>query len=145
MAPATILTLAILLFAVFAGVLAVMLWQEAKKRTADEPPTYGVEEATDFVLERLDPETRGRLGKAGVRRVLEWEVYYLQGLAQPNRHNPVVTVAGGHQASVEFIVEQISTKHGLTYSPEDVMEVLEREAEYLVSIGAVGDPVEGEL
>ncbi|HEY7582037.1 MAG TPA: hypothetical protein VID03_04605 [Acidimicrobiia bacterium] len=145
MAPATILTLAILLAAVFASVLAVMLWQEAKKRQPHEPPTYGIEEASEFVLERLDPETRSRLGKAGVRRVLEWEVFYLQGLAQPNRHNPVVTVAGGHEASVEYIVEQISTRHGVTYSSEDVMEVLEREAEYLVSIGAVGDPVEGEL
>ena len=51
------------------------------------------------------------------------------------------TVAGGHHASVEYIQHQIETKHGVAYSPGDIEDVLRLEADYLLAIGAVGDPV----
>jgi hypothetical protein len=42
---------------------------------------------------------------------------------------------------VEYISEQIHAKHGVFYSHEQIAEVLRLEADYLVAIGAVGDPV----
>ncbi len=53
--------------------------------------------------EDLDDEVRVRLGKAGVRRILEWEVHYLQGLAESKRAKDVTVVAGGHGPAVEYI------------------------------------------
>jgi hypothetical protein len=86
------------------------------------------------------PEHVG-LRNVDIRRILEWEVFYLQGLAQEKRNNPVETVAGGHEASVAYIADQIHSKHGVSYSHEQIAEVLRLEADYLVAIGAVGEPV----
>lgn len=105
-------------------------------------PAYVVDDAIRFILGRLDAEVRERLGAAGVRRVIEWEVYYLQGLAQESRRTPVEAVAGGSEASIGYIVGQIAEVNGATYDPRDVARVLQLEADYLVSIGAVGEPVD---
>ena len=69
-------------------------------------------------------------------------MFYLQGLAQEDRKNPVETIAGGHEASIEYISEQIATKHGVSYSHDDVEDVLRLEADYLYRIGAVGERVD---
>ncbi|MFZ0012547.1 MAG: hypothetical protein WAL25_00400, partial [Acidimicrobiia bacterium] len=127
------------LIGVLLVIVALMVWQEARRRPSYEPLEYVVNDAVKHVAERL-PEGSG-LRNADVRRILEWEVFYLQGLAQADRSNPVETVAGGHELSVEYITEQIHVKHGVSYSQEQIAEVLRLEADYLVAIGAVGDPV----
>ena len=65
----------------------------------------------------------------------------MQGLAQDDRGNPVETVAGGHGASIEYIRSEIEDKHRVAYSHDEVEGVLALEADYLVAIGAVGEPV----
>lgn len=129
--------------AVLVGVLlviiALMVWQEAKRRPSYEPLEYVVNDAVKHVAERLPLESD--LRHSDIRRILEWEVFYLQGLAQAKRRNPVETVAGGHEQSVAYIADQIHSKHGVSYSQELIAEVLRLEADYLVAIGAVGDPV----
>lgn len=133
-----------MLFAALLVVVAMIVWQEAKRRPSYEPLEYVVEDAVKHVVARLDEQTSLRVGD--VRRILEWEVFYLQGLAQENRKNPVDTVAGGHDASVDYIQTQIEVKHGVAYPRDEIEEVLRLEADYLSAIGAVGDPVEtGEL
>lgn len=133
-----------LLFALFCLIVGVLVWQEARRRPQERGLEYVVEEAVRYIVGRLDDATRSRLGVAGVRRVIEWEVYYLQGLAQKSRRNPVETIAGGSEASIDYIVGQIAEVNGVTYDRSDVAKVLELEAAYLVSIGAVGEPVERE-
>jgi hypothetical protein len=103
---------------------------------------YSVDDAVDFVHSELDQDVRTRLGRAGVRRVLEWEVYYLQGLADGKKTKEVAVVAGGHGPAVDYIEEQITRRHGITYDLADIRAVLAGEARYLVAIGAVGEPVE---
>ncbi len=129
--------------AVLVGVLlvivAMMVWQEARRRPSYEPLEYVVNDAIKHIAERL-PEGSD-LSNTDIRRILEWEVYYLQGLAQDDRKNPVETVAGGHELSVDYIADQIRTKHDVSYSQEEIAEVLRLEADYLVAIGAVGEPV----
>lgn len=144
MSSSTAVALGALLVAVFLVVVALIVWQEAKRRPSYQPLEYIVEDAVKHVVAGLDPDSE--LRSADVRRILQWEVYYLQGLAQKDRKNPVDTVAGGHQASIDYIVAQIELKHGVTYHRQDIEEVLRLEADYLVAIGAVGDPVDmGEL
>jgi hypothetical protein len=142
MSPGSAVALAALLFALFLLIVGLMVWQEAKRRPGSAERAYVIDDAVRFINPRLDDGPRERLGVAGVRRVIEWEVHYLQGLAQETRRHPVETVAGGSDASIDYIVGQIAEVNGVTYDREDVADVLRLEADYLVSIGAVGEPVD---
>jgi hypothetical protein len=139
MSSLEIFTFVALLSGLLLVIVALMVWQEARRRPTYEPLEYVVNDAVKHVAERLPEDTS--LRSSDIRRILEWEVYYLQGLAQEKRKNVVETVAGGHQASVEYIADQIHTKHGVSYPQEEIAEVLRLEADYLVAIGAVGEPV----
>ena len=138
---ASTLALIALLVGVFLVILALVVWQEAKRRPSYEPLEYVVDDAVKHIDAGLTAEGNESLSRGDIRRILEWEVYYLQGLAQDDRKNPVETVAGGHEASVTYIVEQIAQKHGVSYPREDVEAVLRHEADYLFRIGAVGEKV----
>lgn len=132
------------LLGIFLIVVALVVWQEAKRRPSYEPLTYVIDDAVKHVETGLTREGNSQLSKADIRRILDWEVFYLQGLAQDDRSQPVETVAGGHEASIEYIMDQIATKHGVSYAREDVENVLRMEADYLFQIGAVGEAVEFE-
>ena len=129
------------LVAVFLFIVAALTWQEAKSRASDEGPVYVIEDAATFITGRLDQSTAARLRRSDIVRILEWEIFYLQGLAQKRRATPVDTVAGGPEAAVAFITREIAEKNKVTYDSVDVAAVLAAEADYLVSIGAVGAPV----
>jgi len=141
--PAVFAFVAVLI-GVFLIVVALVLWQEARRRPSYEPLTYVIDDAVKHVEAGLIEGRDNLLSRADIRRILDWEVFYLQGLAQEDRSKPVETVAGGHQASIDYIIDQIATKHGVSYSREDVENVLRMEADYLFQIGAVGDEVEFE-
>jgi hypothetical protein len=139
---ASALALVALLVGVFLVILALVVWQEAKRRPSYEPLEYVVDDAVKHIEGGLEAEGIDTLSRGDVRRILEWEVFYLQGLAQEDRRNPVETVAGGHEASITYITEQIALKHGVSYAREDVEAVLRHEADYLFRIGAVGERVD---
>jgi hypothetical protein len=139
--PGSVFALIVVLIGVFLIVVALVVWQEARRRPSYEPLEYVVDDAVRHVESGLADEGIDHLGRSDIRRILEWEVFYLQGLAQDDRHQPVETVAGGHQASVEYIIGQIASTHGVSYAQKDVEAVLRHEAEYLYRIGAVGAPV----
>lgn len=139
MSSLEVLTLVVLLAGVLLVIVAMLVWQEARRRPSYEPLEYVVNDAVKHIAERL-PEDAD-LSNADIRRILEWEVFYLQGLAQEDRKQPVETVAGGHDQSISYIADQIHTKHGVSYSQDQIAEVLRLEADYLAAIGAVGEPV----
>jgi len=139
---ASVLALVVLLAGVLLVIMALVVWQEARRRPSYEPLEYVVEDAVKHVEAGLQSEGNDRLSRGDIRRILEWEVFYLQGLAQEDRKTPVETVAGGHEASVDYIVGQIATKHGVSYSRGDVEDILRLEADYLYRIGAVGEEVD---
>lgn len=139
MSSLEVFTFVALLVGVLLVIVALLVWQEAKRRPSYEPLEYVVNDAVKHIAERLP--TDSALGNGDIRRIIEWEVFYLQGLAQEHRKNPVETVAGGHDLSVDYIADQIHEKHGVTYSHAQIEEVLRLEADYLVAIGAVGEPV----
>ena len=122
-------------------IIGLVVWQEARRRPHYAPLEYIVEDAVKHVDAGLRSEGK-EMSRPDIRRVLEYEVFYLQGLAQEDRKNPVETVAGGHEASVDYIVEEIASRHGVTYDRADVADVLRYEADYLRMIGAIGEPVE---
>lgn len=133
--------LAATLIGVVLIIAALVVWQHAAHPSASL--TYGIEDAVAFVQARITPEVEVRLGEAGIRRILEWEVFYLQGLAQDDRFQTVETVAGPYEPAVYYLAEHIERAHGRSYSLPDIEAVLELQAAYLASIGAVGDEVGG--
>ncbi len=141
MSAASTVTLAALLLAVFLVLVAGLVWQEAKRRPGSEAPAYIVEDSVDFIADRIRGATT--LTRADVKRIIEWNLFYLQGLAQRQRWRPVETVAGGSPEAVDFIHRRIAERHQVSYPLDEIRRVLEFEAEYLHSIGVVGEPVEG--
>ena len=134
-----------LLFALLLAIVGSLVWQEAKKRPAGEPATYVVEDAARFIFPLLGDSAMERLDLDDVRRILEWEVLYLQG-AGSGRVGSLGTarVAGGSDEAVGFIASRLQVDGVPRYTEEDIREVLGHETEYLVEIGAVGGPVGGE-
>lgn len=122
------------------GLLAFgMLWQE--RRRVPEPSgavVYSVEDSIDFVWDRLGEEQRSMIGRSDVRRILEWEMHYLQG-ARPAGATPVV----GSVEAAEHI-QRMAYEQGHAYEPASIFAVLDLQAEYLAAIGAVGGAVEGD-
>ena len=136
------MALAVTLIAVLLIMLALVIWQHAQ-RTGPREVTFGLENAVSFITTRLDPETAARLGEDGVISIMEWEVFYLQGLAQDDRRHPVETVAGDYPPAVEYIRGEIARVHGRNYSADDIGSVLGLGVAYLQSIGAIGDQAGG--
>lgn len=137
----TTVALGALLGAVFLSVVAILLWQEARRRRTGAEAVYVISHARRFITENLAPEVLERVGEAGIQRIVEWEVFYLQGLAQDDRRRPVETVAGGSEDSVEYIRGRIAEQHGIEIPSDDIRAVLELEAGYLHGIGAVGERI----
>lgn len=129
------------LVAVFLVIVAALMWQEAKTRSGVASPVYVIEDAVDFAIANLDQDVLSRLSRSAVLRIIEWEVFYLQGLAQPDRRQGVEVIAGGWVDAVTYVTRQIAEQHGVIYDSADVAAVLAVEGEYLSSIGAVGDEV----
>ena len=136
------MSLAIMLFAVLLLIVALVVWQHAQREGPKEV-TFGIANAVSFITPRLEANVRTRLGRDGVKRIVEWEIFYLQGLAQGDRRQPVETVAGDYGPAVDFVVGEIARVHDRAYSSEDVGAVLALSAAYLQSIGAIGEQAGG--
>jgi hypothetical protein len=113
-------------------------WQEVRS-IPEDARLYSMRDAVDFVWDRLDEEARGRLTKADVRRILEWETRFHQEVMSRDGEANVV---GGEEGAA--FVQQQGIAAGYAYDGPVIMEVLAHEVEYLRAIGAVGDPVEGD-
>jgi len=136
MTPSVILL--IVLAVVFLVVAAAFAWQE--KRAEEEDVTvYSVEDSIAYVYEHLSEPHKGNLKKLDVRRILEWEVRWLQ---DPGVHGDAPVVAGG-LPSAEYAQNSLAHK-GYVYDGPEIIEVLDLRADYLATIGAVGDPLTAE-
>lgn len=128
-----------ILFAALLLIVAVMVWQEARKR--EYTAVYVIEEVVGHAFKLLSEESAARLDEDDVRRILEWEVFYLQGLRRDRRQG-TPPIAGSHEA-ISFIQDRAQGA-GYDYTYEDIAEVLVHEVSYLVDIGAVGPAVDEE-
>ena len=126
-----------ILFAVFLLIVAALVFQELRKPAAASP-TYVLDEVVPYAFERLSERAAARVDRDGVKRILEWEVFYLQGLDVPRDHSARPAPVAGSAEAIDFIQE----RSGEAYDRADVAEVLAGEAQFLVGIGAVGSAVE---
>ncbi len=128
------------LFAVLMGVVVAfgiaMFWQESR-RMRQPAAIYGVDDSIEWIWAGLGEDTLG-LTRADVRRILEWEMYYLQ---QPDLWTrDGVAVVGGAEAAA--YAQERAIEEGYAYEPHQIFAVLDLQATYLAAIGAVGDPAD---
>ncbi len=127
----------VLLIAALIAVMVVfgvgLLLQE--RRPSEVAIVYSVEDALDFIWDRLSDTTRKVISKGDVRRILEWEMHYLQ---RPD-HREGAAVVGGVDAAA--YAQERAIEQGIWYEPEVIFEVLGLQAEYLAELGAVGKRV----
>jgi len=126
---------AVMMALVFAFGIA-MFWQESRRMHQSEK-IYGVEDSIEFIWEGLR-EDKLALKKSDVRRILEWEMHYLQ---KPELWEEDGQPIVGGEAAAAYTQEQ-SFEEGFAYEPEQIYAVMDLQAEYLVAIGAVGDIVD---
>lgn len=124
-------------FAILLAISAAMLWQSRGARIPDQAE-YLVDEAIAFVHGGLPEEAAADLTTDDVRSLLDWSRHHSQVVVA--RSGAEIPVVGGPEA-VAFVTEQ-SVVHGRPVDESLVRLVLDLEAAYLVTIGAVGEPVE---
>ena len=127
-----------LLLSVLLGLAAALVWQEAKQRAVPDPITYVLEDAVRFVNQQA---VTCDLSEEDIRRILEWEVVYLQGISPRGAGKLQPVRVGNSEEAARFVLDQIGQP--ARYSEDDVRLVLAGEASYLASIGALGAEVEG--
>lgn len=131
---------AALLVALLVGVAAAFYWQE--RRTFDDGvAVYGVEDSLEYVTARLSPETRARIDARDVRRILEWDLLYLQD-ARVREHPDEPVVVGGVEAAA--FAQDRAYDAGYVYEPDVILEILGLRAAYLAELGVVGERVDAD-
>ena len=118
-------------------VIGLAFYWQGSIRLPGSAVAYGVEDSIKYITPRLSAETREAIGAKSVRRILEWEMKYVQDQLDEDPDQPVVL--GGEQARV-YVIEQ-TAEQGFDYSEEIVAEVMQLQAEYMESIGAIARPV----
>lgn len=114
---------------------------------------YDLARATDYVVERLPDEVAARLGRDDVQSLLVWHLTWLRsrGVATYGRVDELSAealrkatgpIVADEDDAVDAILERAGVE-GADLDALDVVVVLDLDAAYLRSIGAVGDAVEG--
>ena len=127
---------ALVLLIVFVIVAAAFSWQE-RANLPQRSFVYGAEDAVRYVTARLSPAAADRLDEGDVRRILEWEIEFLQ--RQVLAEDGPVVVAGYDAA--RHAQERLH-ELGHSYSGDLIVEVMELQAEYLAAIGAIAAPAD---
>ena len=139
-------------------VFAIAAWivvREAGRMTHQPPPVlFSLDEAYEWVVDRLPDEVAATLTPDDVRRILAFQVEYFQekgvsasgssnGSAKPGAGPPSMAVLVGPEV-VDHILRRAAAT-GERYIPEQVYPVIEIQLEYLRAIGAVSTPVDEPL
>ena len=99
--------------------------------------SYGVEDSIKYITPRLSEASRAVIGQKSVRRILEWEMKFVQDSLDSDPEQ--VVVIGGESAT-EYVLA-MTERQGFEYEPALVDEVLQLQAAYMASIGAIAEPV----
>lgn len=138
------------LFVVIGALLVVAIALVVVGRVTAElaaaPPRsyFDVDEAVQFVADRLSDETTAQLSYADVQALIEAHLAYLadRGVAADSEAEAVPSgpLVADVDEGLAFVLGRAS-EAGLEVTDEQVVEVLEVQAEYLAAIGAIGAAV----
>jgi hypothetical protein len=134
---------AVLVFAIAAGTIG----REAHRLDAVAPrAVYQLDEAIDFVADRLPPDSQARLTPAEVEQLLIAHLRWLheQGLQpdHPDEARQAIDrkVLITEDALVAYLLGEASSLGVDLLDDVDAVNVVEAHLEYLEAIGAVGPP-----
>jgi len=128
------------LLAVFLVIVAGFVWQGSLRSVVADPAEYLVSEAAEFVYDRLSDRALEGLDPDDVRRILDWNLHFTQ-VVGPRQLGRLPIIGSGE--GIEYVMDR-ATAAGVVVEPLDIAEVMAIETDYLLAIGAVGGPVEGE-
>jgi hypothetical protein len=133
--------------AVFAIAAAAVGATVARLSDQPTPAVLKLDDAVDWIADRLPFEVAARLSHDDVRRILQWHLDYfdevglssefgeeLGGEVVPPEHDPVVAEADD---SVDYVVGRAMAA-GAELTPLQVVVVLDLQLRYLDEIGAIG-------
>jgi hypothetical protein len=130
--------------AVFAIAAAAVGTVSGRMATEPPPTLFDMNEAVEFVADRLPDEVTARLSYDDVRRILHWHIDYLEakGLASSATPEVLADDQGGpvvvaDDDSVAWVIGQVADAE-LDLGDVDVMLIIEAELDYLRAIGAIG-------
>jgi hypothetical protein len=106
---------------------------------------YDLEQAVEFVADRLPGDVTATISYEDVRRVLSWHVDYLsaKGVASyrtDDDMNPSLVVVSDDEPVAWILGE--ADRVGMVIADEHVVEILRAQDDYYRSIGAIGDAVD---
>jgi len=122
---------------VLLAVVGLAFYWQGSIRLPGAAVAYGVEDSIKYITPRLSEDTREKIGTKSVRRMLEWEMKFLQDRLDADSEQ--VIVLGGSEA-IDYVLEQTASQ-GFEYEREVVAEVMQLQAAYMESIGALARPV----
>ena len=135
------------LFVVLAVVFVVIIGLVTVGRITGElveaAPTsiYDLDEAVEFVAERLPDEVTAQLSFEDVRSMLTWHVDYLEerGVARRQGMNDLAAgpLVAGEDEAVAYVLGRAG-EAGLEIPDVWVVQVIDADAAYLEAIGAIG-------
>lgn len=131
---AVFLALGLLILLIVVGL--AFYWQ-GSIRLPGSAVSYGVEDSIKYITPRLSEASRAVIGHKSVRRILEWEMKFVQDALDSGSEEVVVL---GGEAVTEYVLE-MTKRQGFDYESAIVDEVLQLQAAYLASIGAIAEPV----
>jgi hypothetical protein len=141
-----IVLIVIAALAVFAIAAAAVGTVSGRMATEPPPTLFDMNEAVEFVADRLPDEVTARLSYDDVRRILHWHIDYLEAKGLASAATPGVLLdtddEGGpvvvaDDDSVAWVIGKVADA-GLELGDVDVMLIIEAELDYLRAIGAIG-------
>lgn len=127
------------------AIAAFVVAREATRLAKEPPPPlFSMDEAYDWVIERLPDDVAATLTPDDLHRILgfQMEFFRRKGVsgngASGHATGPVV-ISGSE--TVEYILERAAAT-GEPYIPEQIHPVVELQLQYLRSIGALGPRAE---
>jgi hypothetical protein len=102
---------------------------------------FDVDEAVEFVADRLPVPVAARLSYEDVRRLLSWHIEYLRDQGVPRTRDTALTdgepVIIEEDEPVAYLLMRAEAAD-LDADADDVVAVIEAEAAYFAAIGAIG-------
>lgn len=139
-----------IVFIIVTAVLVVVLALVAVGRVtwrldAEAPPSvYAVDEAVDFVADRLPDDVTAELSFDDVRELLQWHIEYLadRGVAVGKGDDRLVAgpLVAAEDDALAYVLGK-AAEADITVQDVWVVQVLDANEEYLAAIGAIGPAI----
>jgi len=137
-----------IVFVVLAGVLvfviaAVAIGREAGRLDAQPPrPVFDMDEAVEWVGDRLSFDVGAELSHDDVREILQWSLeHFRASTISTNGHGPAAPEDGevvvGEAETLAYVLDRARAA-GRGWAPGHVRAVLDAQLAYLEAIGALG-------